>query len=135
VGGETHAVRPTGAEGQGLEALLCAAFASGDARDAGALIMAQREFISERAGAAWSYEVDLGGEAPVAYLVSYVLPRLIYFLKSRGSAAGQGVFLSLFREERVYFVSAPDALALFCEWTGETLAALQARYGDDLTAT
>jgi len=118
-----------------LRRLLGAAFASGDARDAGALIMAQRDFIAERAGAAWSYEVDLSGEAPVQHLLSYVLPRLVYFLKSRGTAAGQGVFLSLFRDGRVHFVSAPDALALVCEWTGETLSALQARYGDDLAGT
>ncbi len=116
-----------------LQALLDAAFASGEAREAGALIMAQREFIAERAGAAWSYEVDLGGEAPVRHLLSYVLPRLLYFLKSRGTAAGQGVFLSLFREGRVHFVSAPDALALLCDWAGEPLERLQARYGDDLS--
>jgi|GEM_PF-6564206 len=122
-------------EGERLQALLDAAFASGDAREAGALILAQRAFIAERAGASWSYEVDLGGEAPVAHLLSWVLPRLLYFLKSRGTAAGQGVFLSLFRDGRVHFVSASDALALLCEWAGEPLERLQARYGDDISGT
>ena len=124
-------VSPT--DDEKLQALLDAAFASGDALEAGALIMAQRDFIAEHAGAAWSYEVDLGGEAPIGHLLGQVLPRLAYFLKSRGTAAGQGVFLSLFRDGRVHFVSAPDALALVCEWTGEPVEGLQARYGDDIS--
>lgn len=96
-----------------LEQLLAAAFAAGDAREANTLIAEQRETLEALSGAGWSYEVDLSGEAPVERMLRDTLPRLVYFLSSRGTGGGAGVFLSLFRGDRVYFVAAPDALALF----------------------
>lgn len=112
-----------------LSQLLATAFAEGDALQANALISEHRE------GGAWSYEVDLSGEAPVERLLRDVLPRLVYFLVSRGTAGGEGVFLSLFRDGRVHFVSASDALGLCEAWTGESRAEWKARYGQGFSQT
>ncbi len=99
-----------------LAQLLSLAFAEGEAREANALISAQREAVAGEVGSAWSYEVDLSGEAPVARLVAETLPRLVEFLDCRGTRGGEGVFLSLFRGERLYFVYVPDALGLLEAW-------------------
>lgn len=98
-----------------LSQLLALAFAEGDAREANALISAQREAVAGEVGSAWSYEVALSGEAPVERLLTEY-PRLVDFLACRGTRRGEGVFLSLFRGERLYFVYVPDALGLLESW-------------------
>jgi hypothetical protein len=99
-----------------LSQLLSLAFAEGDAREANTLISAQRDALAGEVGSAWSYEVDLSGEGALERLLLVTYPRLVEFLSCRGTRRGEGVFLSLFRGERLYFVYVPDALGLMEAW-------------------
>lgn len=114
-----------------LQRLFDAAFRSGAARDANQEISKARDAFSELSGIeAHSYEVVVPETRAVETLIDETLPRLIYFLHSRGAGNGAGLFLSLFHGDRLYFVAGPDALALFCEWTGLSLADMKARWAD-----
>ena len=59
-----------------------------------------------------SYEVVLPASQPVDYLISNVMPRLVYFLESAGFKlpSCKGAFLSVFYSEDLFFIRAADAI-------------------------
>ena len=114
-----------------LQTLLDAAFDTATASDANAAISRVREEHSARVGTqTWSYEVLVPEEGAEDFLVRDTLPRLTYFLHSRGSPLGAEMFLSLFVKDRLYFVAMPDALAVLSEWSGLSLEDMKNRWSD-----
>lgn len=118
-----------------LQQLLDAAFETAAASDANTAISRVREEHAARLGSpAWSYEVLLPSEKPTEHLVNETLPRLIYFLASRGSAIGVEVFLSLFVADKLYFIAVPDALPILSEWSGIPVEDMRKRWSEGFGA-
>lgn len=118
-----------------LQKLLDAAFDKAPATEANVAISRVRDEHTARLGApAWSYEVLLPATGGSNYLVSETLPRLIYFLASRGSAIGVEVFLSLFAGDTLYFISVPDALPILSEWSGISVDDMRKRWSEGFGA-
>jgi hypothetical protein len=70
-------------------------------------------------------------EPSLAELAAKVLPKLVYHLESRGAhlPGCEGVFLSIFAGETLYFVHARDALPLLSQAVNLTFEELVERYG------
>lgn len=114
-----------------LKTLLDAAFDSAEATEANSAIARVRDEHSARTGGqTWSYEVLLPESGAEDFLVRDTLPRLTYFLHSRGSPVGADMFLSLFCGARLYFIAIPDALAVLSEWSGLSLEDMKTRWSD-----
>ena len=117
----------------GLEPLLARAFHEAPAREANEQISAQRNAREAGGHEALSYEVVLDAQATPAQAAAQVLPKLVYFLDCRGLSllAAQGVFVSLFVADRLYFIDATDVVAELASAAGTTLEALKQKHGAD----
>jgi hypothetical protein len=95
-----------------LDSLLRRAIRRVSAAEANAAIaeMRVREGTGDRPAA--SYEVVVPAQAAGDYLLSSLLPRLVYFLDSMGYKLPRcsGLFLSLFHGDHLFFVRAADAV-------------------------
>lgn len=116
-----------------LQQLFDAAFDKAPASEANVAIFRVRDEMTERLGAqAWSYEVLLPAQGGADYLVQHTLPRLIYFLNSRGSAIGGEIFLSLFAGDDLHFIAVPDALPILSDWSGLSLEEMNRRWAEGI---
>lgn len=114
-----------------LQQLLDAAFDTAPAQEANTAISRVRDEVSGRLGGpAWSYEVLVPEKGGEAFLVKETLPRLIYFMNSRGSVVGAEMFLSLFAGDVLHFIAVPDALAVLVQWSGMSLDDMKARWAE-----
>jgi hypothetical protein len=86
--------------------------------------------IREERGDERSYELVLPDKNIRAFLVERTLPRLVDFLESVGAKLpGCGkVFLSVFSGEKLFFISAKDAVQLLSAWSGLSMEELKQRY-------
>jgi hypothetical protein len=98
------------AEGQApVTQLLEAAFRVGPAIEANQLISDVREQVRAEQGQAVNYEVQLTGRT-WQYIRETVAPRLALFLRGKRMSVQrcEPVFISIFVEDTLHFVSAPD---------------------------
>lgn len=96
---------------QSMEQLLALAFHQGPAVEANLLISAVRRQVQQEAGQAVNYEVSLIGRDQ-HHLTRTIAPRLtLYLREKRLGPRSAAVFLSLFWEDTLYFVSAGDFFA------------------------
>jgi hypothetical protein len=117
----------------GVEALLARAFHRARAVDANREIAAVRERKAQ-AGArqALSYEIVIPAEGAAGYLVSEVLPRLVYFLDCRGATLPRAtdVFASLFVGEELLFVEVDALLEELAALSGLDFDQMVERWGE-----
>lgn len=113
-----------------IERLLKLAFEEAPGIEANTRIQAVRERLGG-AKPASSYEVILPEDEGWSWFEAEVVPRMVYHLECMGIRPPEapGVFLSIFRGERLYFVHARDALALVSELMRLDADALLARFG------
>ncbi len=113
------------------ESLLRLAFDSAPAMEANQAIARVREQEAGELTPATSYEFVLPEQEPRAWLLEYMLPRLVDYLESTGARLpGCGrVFLSVFSGGTLHFIRAKDAVALLSEWSGLSPDELKRRYG------
>jgi hypothetical protein len=81
---------------------------------------------------ALSYEVLLPAEGERAFLIENVLPRLVYFLDCRGgrSSQAEGVFISLFAGEQLYFVQLSEFFETLGPAAGLSFEEMVHRWGE-----
>ena len=111
--------------------LLRLAFDRAPANLANPAIHHIRDQVGGESSLATSYEFLLPDGNVRAWLLDYLLPRLVDYLESRGSKLPHcgGVFLSVFSGDTLYFLHARDAVALFSQWSGLSFDELRQRYG------
>jgi hypothetical protein len=112
-----------------LGPLLDRAFHRAPAREANSAIEAGRTLSGVEQP--HSYEVLVDPEGTLQQLAEKVVPRLVYHLESRGShpPGCDGVVLSLFVGETLYFVHAREAITLLAEALGLSMEELSTRFG------
>lgn len=98
-----------------LQPLLEKAFHRAPAREANAAITRARELAEHEEP--FSYELIVDAAQSLAELAQKVVPKLVYHLESRGAHPPrfEGVFLSLFVGDELYFVHTRDAMPLFAK--------------------
>jgi hypothetical protein len=116
-----------------LEQLNELAFHRASPQEANEAIEEVRNERSANGPEAVSYEVALPALAPDEYLMTKVLPKLVYFLDCRGvKVPGSGaVFVSMFSNEGLWFVEAGPMVEVISRARGLTLAEVVRRYGSD----
>ncbi len=116
-----------------LTQIEAAAFHRGLPAEANTAIDDARASLGSESGDGVSYEVALPGLGPEDYLLTKVLPKLVYFLDCRGvKPPGSGnVFVSIFSEHGLLFVQAGPLIELLAKARGLTLAEVVRRYGND----
>jgi hypothetical protein len=115
-----------------LDELISRAFSSSDARNASEAIDRARQTAGGSPDKPLrSYELVLKPGQTLQELASSAVPLLIYHLESLGSHPPEcgGIFLSLFVEARVHFISMKDAVAIFAQVLGRTMESLVEEYG------
>jgi hypothetical protein len=114
-----------------LQSLLDKSFHRARATDANEAIARIRQEQSGELSEALSYELMLPKERPVEHLLEYVMPRMVYFLESRGAKLPHclGVFVSLFVDEDLYFIQAADVVAALSAWSGLSPQELVKQHG------
>ena len=82
-----------------------------------------------------SYEVLALDPASLTKLEHQALERLVYFLDCRGTSLEnpQGLFVSLFTHDTLYFIAAREFIALTAKARGLSLDELKRRYGSNGT--
>lgn len=115
----------------GIDRLLQRAFAQAKATQANEAIARVREEQSLDVDQALSYELLLPAQEPVKHLVEYVMPRMVYFLESRGARlpACTGVFISLFVGDSLYFLHAADLVDELSKLSGLSPQEMVKRHG------
>ncbi|HZH75462.1 MAG TPA: STAUR_1299 family protein, partial [Archangium sp.] len=78
-----------------------------------------------------SYEFVLPNGDVRAWLLEYLLPRLVNHLESSGAKLPHcgGIFLSVFSGDTLHFIRAREVVELLSQWSGLSMAELQQRYG------
>jgi hypothetical protein len=111
-------------------ALLALAFDRARAPEANLQIDRHRRELD-----AQSYEMVINPEETFPAFADRVVPRLVYHLeaKKRRLPGCEGVFLSVFLEDDLFFIHARDAVAFFAQSVGTTVSELASRYGSDST--
>lgn len=111
--------------------LLRLAFDRAPANLANQAIHHVREQVGGDSSYATSYELLLPDGNVRAWILDYLLPRLVDYLESRGAKLPHcgGVFLSVFSGDTLHFIHARDAVALFSQWSGLSFDELSQRYG------
>lgn len=114
-----------------LASLLEKAFKVAPAADANQVIEQVREEQSTELGEALSYEAVVPEANPVSWLAERLLPKLVYFLDSRGARLPSvgGLFVSLFVGDRLYFFEVEPLLELLSEWSGVPIAEMAPKWG------
>lgn len=113
------------------ESLLGRAFEQVPGTEANAAIARIREQHGSELGQALSYELVLPEGDVTEHLKATVLPRLVYFLDSCGAKLPQvqGVVVSIFRGDRLYFVHAADVIDELAKLSGLTPQQMVEKYG------
>jgi hypothetical protein len=111
--------------------LLRLAFDRAPAMEANQAIERIRIEQGDELSGATSYELVLPAENVRAYLLDYILPRLVDYLESSGAKLPHcgGVFLSVFSGDTLHFLHAREAVELLSRWSGLSMAELKTRYG------
>jgi hypothetical protein len=118
-------------EESALAPIFARAFHRAAARDASAEID-QMRVRPELASEALSYEIVLPESNPIEHLLKTVLPRLVYFLESRGARLPRaaGVFASVFHGEELYFVEMGDLIEELGKLAGLSTDEMVDTWGD-----
>jgi len=111
--------------------LLRLAFDRAPAIEANEAISRMRAQEGDELSGATSYELVLPAGDIRAWLLDYVLPRLVDYLESSGAKLPHcgGVFISLFAGDTLHFLHARDLVVLLSKWSGLSMAELKTRYG------
>lgn len=114
-----------------IQGLLDKAFHRAKAADANVAIAKVRDEQSEDISQALSYELVLPKEKQVEHLVEAVMPRMVYFMESRGAKLPRclGVFVSLFVDDDLYFVQAADVIDTLSQLSGLSPQEMVKRHG------
>ena len=114
-----------------LQSLLDRAFARVKAADANQAIADMRIEESPDGRPAVSYEAVLPASEPLEYLTGTLLPRLVYFLDSRGFKLPRcpGAFISLFHGDDLFFIRAADTVDELSRITGMSPAQMVQKFG------
>ncbi|WP_309895413.1 STAUR_1299 family protein [Archangium sp.] len=111
--------------------LLRLAFERAPAAEANEAISRMRDQEGDELSGASSYEFVLPDGDVRAWLLEYLLPRLVNHLESSGAKLPHcgGVFLSVFSGDTLHFLRAREVVELLSQWSGLSMAELQQRYG------
>ena len=111
--------------------LLRLAFEQAPAAEANQAISRMRDQEGDELSGASSYEFVLPDRDVRAWLLEYLLPRLVNHLESSGAKLPHcgGVFLSVFSGDTLHFIRAREVVELLSQWSGLSMAELQQRYG------
>jgi hypothetical protein len=122
------------AEAERLTELFAAAFSKAPAPEANSAIGAMRASRAPEGLLPVSYELVLPEQDAVEFLVERAMPRLVYYLTSRGIRPEHpgSMFVSLFAGDALYFINMAEFLALLARWAGASLVELSGRYGADV---
>jgi len=87
------------------------------------------ELREEGEGSFILYEIVIKEGDRWEYLRDHVYPRLVRYLKEKGldPSSGEGVIVSIFFKENVYFLRGSDFFKIFCEMEGLNLSAFHFR--------
>jgi hypothetical protein len=115
-----------------VAAVLGRAFHHVPAQQANQEIARVRQTTGSELTPGLSYEWVLPESDAGEHITARLLPRLVYYLECRGAhlPGCDGVFLSIFHRDQLYFVHARDAVEELSRVTGLSVEEMVQRYGD-----